>query len=168
MVSPGLTTDAFFQDDLEEVYRSRFDGLVPNGAEQRIFQCFMVMAIGMLLVKKDISTPYLISDQLLTSAAKIAEERPVAIFRGDLDHLEVLVRGQFISLHPGASGAYYAVSLAIRLAADHGLHETNRIVELLQDLSDYVCPLRDGSHEQTYFSPSLPQNYTTTRALLPI
>lgn len=125
-----------FQDDLEEVYRSRFDGLVPNGAEHRIFQCFMVMAIGMLLlVKKDISAPYLISDQLLTSAAKIAEERPVAIFRGDLDHLEVLVRGQFISLHPGASEAYYAVSLAIRLAADHGLHETNRIVELLQDLS---------------------------------
>lgn len=129
----------------------------------------MVLALGMLLlVKKDISTPCLISDQLLTSATKIAEERPVATFRGDLDHLEVLVRGQFISLRPGASGAYYADSLAIRLAADHGLHETNRIVELLQDLSDYACPLRDGSHEQTYFSPSLPQNYTTTGALLPI
>ncbi len=53
------------------------------------------MAIGvLLLIKKNNSTPYLVSDQLLTFATKI-EERPVAIaigiFSGNLDRQEVHV-----------------------------------------------------------------------------
>ncbi|PYI03129.1 hypothetical protein BO78DRAFT_452543 [Aspergillus sclerotiicarbonarius CBS 121057] len=111
--------------DLDQVYRVSFIDGVPDGAEHGVFRCFMVLAIGILLLtKKDLSTPYRISDQRFASAIKIVDERPMAIFTGDLDHMEaILLLAQYVSLHPKSSGAWHTAGLATRLAVDLGLHE---------------------------------------------
>ncbi|KAF4473026.1 positive transcriptional regulator for purine utilization [Fusarium albosuccineum] len=114
----------------EEQFQVILDGLYHNelgpeqGANDQKFQLCMVLAIAIrLLNRTDAAVPTTGSDSFFASAIAIFTERPHAIWKGGLEHLQnLLLIVQYTIFTSNLSAAWHFIGLATRLAIDLDLH----------------------------------------------
>ncbi|KAJ4317753.1 hypothetical protein N0V84_007190 [Fusarium piperis] len=100
-----------------------------QGTLNERFQLLMVLAIAIrLLNRTDAAVPTTGSDSFFASAIHVFTERPHAIWKGDLEHLQnLLLIVQYTIFASNLSAAWHFIGLATRLAIDLDLlNETQR------------------------------------------
>ncbi|RSL96149.1 hypothetical protein CEP52_011640 [Fusarium oligoseptatum] len=100
-----------------------------HGTLNERFQLLMVLAIAIrLLNRTDAAVPTTGSDSFFASAIHVFTERPHAIWKGDLEHLQnLLLIVQYTIFASNLSAAWHFIGLATRLAIDLDLlNETQR------------------------------------------